>query len=88
MNWAVEYAPRAAKALHRLDRPIARRIFDSVQRLADLEDPTTSCKALSGPLNGLWRLRVGDYRVILDIRRSQLVIVALDLGHRSQIYDG
>lgn len=86
MAWAVEYAPRAAKAMRKLDKPVARRVFDAVERLASLEDPTASCKALTGPLTGLWRLRVGDYRVILDIRRGDLVIVALDLAHRSVIY--
>jgi mRNA interferase RelE/StbE len=35
---------------------------------------------------GLWRYRVGDYRVILDIQRAEVVIVAIDLGHRSEIY--
>lgn len=88
MSWRVEYSPRAAKALRRLDRPVARRVFDGVERLAGLDDPTTACKALTGPMSGLWRLRVGDYRVILDIRRDEVVIVALDLGHRSRIYDG
>lgn len=55
--------------------------------LVDLDDPQTRCKALTGPLAGLWRLRVGDYRVLLDIQRDELVIVALDVGHRSSIYD-
>ncbi|MDR1295282.1 MAG: type II toxin-antitoxin system RelE/ParE family toxin [Bifidobacteriaceae bacterium] len=35
---------------------------------------------------GLWRYRVGSYRVILDINRSRVVILALDVGHRSRIY--
>ncbi|MGO4958436.1 type II toxin-antitoxin system RelE family toxin [Luteococcus sp. Sow4_B9] len=86
MSWKVEYAPRAAKAIRKLDKPVARRIFDGVERLATLDDPTASCKALTGPLAGLWRLRIGDYRVVLDIRRGDVVIIALDLGHRSTIY--
>lgn len=86
MTWQVQYSPRAAKAMRKLDQAVARRIFDSVERLATVEDPTRSCKALTGPMAGLWRLRVGDYRVILDIRRGDVVIVALDLGHRSTIY--
>jgi len=86
MTWSVEYAPRAAKALRKLDRQVARRIFDGLERLASLDEPTASCTALGGPLAGLWRLRVGDYRVILDIRRDEVVIIAIDLGHRSEIY--
>ncbi|WP_040160729.1 type II toxin-antitoxin system RelE family toxin [Nigerium massiliense] len=87
MTWSVRYAPRAAKAMRKLDKPVARRVFDGVERLGTLEDPTGPCKALSGPLAGLWRLPVGDYRVVLDIRRSEVVIVALDVGHRSRVYD-
>lgn len=86
MRWRVEYSPRAARSMRKLDKPIARRIFAAIERLSELEDPTSSCKALAGGLVGFWRLRVGDYRVILDIRRGQVVIVALDVGHRSKIY--
>ncbi len=68
MSWQVQYAPRAAKALRKLDKAVACRIFDGLECTAALDDPTAPCKALSGPLAGLWRLRVGDYRVVLDIR--------------------
>lgn len=88
MAWHVQYSPRAAKAMRKLEKPLARRVFDGIERLASLEDPTTSCKALTGPMTGLWRLGVGDYRVILDMRRGDVVIVALDVGHRSTVYDG
>jgi mRNA interferase RelE/StbE len=86
MTWDVQVLPRAEKALKKLDKPQASRIRDALVRLAGLDDPTSACKALGGPLTGLWRYRVGDYRVILDIRRSEVVIVAIDLGHRSEIY--
>ena len=85
--WSLEISPRAEKSLRKLDRKTARRVREGLVRLATLEDPTKSCKALSGPLSGLWRYRVGDYRVIIDIDRGRLVIVALDMGHRGDIYD-
>ena len=84
--WEILYLARAEKALRKLDQQTARRIRDGLNRLAQLDDPTTPCKALSGPLTGLWRHRVGDYRVILDIDRGNVAIVAIDLGHRSEIY--
>lgn len=87
MTWRVEHTAEFARALRKLDRPVAARIIVAVKRLEDLDDPTARCKALSGPLKGLWRLRVGDFRVIVDIRRSELVILALDVGNRSSIYD-
>lgn len=54
---------------------------------ATTSDPTRRCTALAGPYTGLWRLRVGDYRLIPDIRRRELVINALDVGNRRSIYD-
>ena len=85
--WDIQYLPRAAKALRKLDRTSAIRVREGLDRLAELDDPTKPCKALSGPLAGLWRYRAGDYRVILDIDRGNVTIVAVDLGHRSDIYD-
>lgn len=78
--------PRAERALRRLDKPTAKRVRDGLVRLSGMDDPTAPCKALSGPLTGLWRYRVGDYRIILEIRRAEVVIVAVDLGHRSDVY--
>ncbi len=43
-------------------------------------------KGLTGQLTGLWRYRVGNYRVVCEIVKTQLVIVAVDIGHRSDIY--
>lgn len=87
MAWSVRLAANFERSLRKLDKPTARRILMKLYSLADLEQPETRCKALTGPLVGLWRLRIGDYRVLLDIQRGELVIVALDLGHRSSVYD-
>ncbi len=84
--WKVEYSPRAAKAMRKLDRQVTRRVFDAIERLATLDDPTSACKALTGNLSGFWRLRAGDWRAVVDIRRGELIILTLDVGHRSKIY--
>jgi len=86
-TWTLEFDRDATKALKKLDREVARRILSALYRLTELEDPTQPCKALTGSLAGRWRLRVGDHRVILDVQRDRLVLIALDLGHRSRIYD-
>ncbi|MDV0824807.1 type II toxin-antitoxin system RelE family toxin [Klebsiella quasipneumoniae] len=51
-----------------------------------LEDPRDAGKALTGNLRTYWRYRVGDYRVICEIRDAELVIVAVEIGHRSEVY--
>ncbi len=87
MRWTVRTDRDFDRALGKLDRQVAMRVLKALTALENLDDPTRGCKALSGPYTGLWRLRVGDYRVILDVRRGELVIIALDVGNRSSIYD-
>lgn len=78
---------RFTKALKKLDRPVSRRVLVALYELIELDDPTARLTPLQHGLAGLWRLGVGDYRVILDARRDDVVIVALARGHRSNIYD-
>ncbi len=87
MTWTIRTDRDFDRALRKLSRQVATRVVKALVALETLDDPTKRCKALSGPYAGLWRLRVGDYRVILDIRRGELAIIALDLGNRSSIYD-
>ncbi|EWT06620.1 RelE-domain-containing protein [Intrasporangium chromatireducens Q5-1] len=87
MTWVIRTDRDFDQALKKLDRQVAMRVLKALTALEGLDDPTKRCKALSGPYTGLWRLRVGDYRVILDIRRGELIIIALDVGSRSTIYD-
>lgn len=88
MAWSIRLAGDFERSLRKLDKETTRRIIlVRLYGLVDLEEPQARCKALTGPLSGLWRLRVGDYRVLLDIQRGELVIVALHVGHRSSVYD-
>lgn len=85
MAWEVRYDQEAIKALKRLDKPVSQKIMNYLDEVAALDDPRVRAKPLRGPLTGLWRYRVGDYRVICDVIDGELTIVALDLGHRSKI---
>lgn len=87
MTWITRTDRDFDRALKKLDRQVATRVLKTLTALENLDDPTKRCKALSGPYTGLWRLRVGGYRVILDIRREELIIIALDAANRSSIYD-
>lgn len=84
--WELRTTKRFLKPLKKLDKTVAVQVLRDLNRLAALDDPTKTCKALSGPLKGLWRYRAGDWRVILDIRRGELVALSLDAQHRSQVY--
>lgn len=63
------------------------RIRIKLDRLVGLANPALACKALNGELAGCRSLRVGDYRVILRLNEPVLEVVALDVGHRRNIYD-
>jgi mRNA interferase RelE/StbE len=82
--YAVQYDPRAAKELTKLDRPVARRIVKLVDALGQQPRPH-GARPLAG-FPGLWRVRIGDYRVVYAIKDADLVVLALRVAHRSDVY--
>ncbi|WP_306452361.1 type II toxin-antitoxin system RelE family toxin [Bifidobacterium pullorum] len=86
LAWGIELSDRAVKALAKLDKQTAKRITAKLREVAALDDPRSSGKALTGNLAGLWRYRVGDYRIVCDIERDVLAILVVDVGHRSKVY--
>jgi mRNA interferase RelE/StbE len=88
LAWRIEYTDTAKSQLGKLDPQVARRIIDYMdQRIAPLEDAHTAGKVLTGPLSSLWRYRVGDYRIICEIRNAELVVLAVTIGHRRDVYE-
>lgn len=85
-RWQLETSPRFDKAARKLDRQTLRRIRTYLDQVCELEDPRSRGKGLSGDLAAYWRYRIGDYRVVVEIRENTLVIVAITLGHRSEVY--
>ncbi|AAP69898.1 toxin (plasmid) [Aeromonas salmonicida subsp. salmonicida A449] len=88
LAWKVELTDTAKKQLARLDKTQSQRITKYLRRIMMLENPRDAGKALTGNLRTYWRYRVGDYRVVCDIRDNDLVIVAVIIGHRSEVYGG
>ncbi|WP_242370199.1 type II toxin-antitoxin system RelE family toxin [Adlercreutzia muris] len=86
MGYSIEYLPRAVKSLKKLDKGTAARIFEAMDEVATLDDPRSQGKGLTGPLSGLWRYRVGDYRVICDVHDGELVVLVVGVAHRSRVY--
>lgn len=74
MVWTINYSDRALKSLRKMDKQNARRIVDFMSlRIAVAADPRQSGKPLKGELGEFWRYRVGDYRVLCEIRDDELV---------------
>ncbi len=88
MNWSYSFAEQARKDFLRLDRQVQKQIlryFDT--RLAGTSNPRRFGKALRGDLVGVWRYRVGDYRILCQIKDRQLLILIVAVGHRKSVYD-
>lgn len=86
MTWKIRVTERADKAFGKLDKPVAKRIIKELRKISQLDNPRSRGKSLSGNLAGLWRYRVGDYRIICDILDDELVILAIDIAHRREAY--
>ena len=82
----IEYAPAASKQFTQLDKPIQRRIKKYMSEIAILDNPRARGKGLTSNLSGLWRYRVGDYRILCRIRDDKLIITVIEIEHRSMVY--
>lgn len=86
--WTVEFDPEAAKELRKLGRPAQELILRCLrERIATFDDPRRFGKAIGGDMAGLWRYRVGDYRLIVTFEEDRLVVLVLTLGHSRNVYE-
>ncbi len=87
-TWKVEVEKEAKRELEKLDPQVARRIERFLyDRIAKLDDPRSIGEALRGSkLGEFWRYRAGDWRIICQIQDAKLVILAVRIGHRRQVY--
>ena len=69
------------------DPNVRKRIIKGLEAIQTLEDPRTAGKALTGELRGFWRYRIGDYLVICELIDDALIILAVKVGHRRDIYE-
>jgi mRNA interferase RelE/StbE len=84
-RYEVRFRPAALRQLRKLDSQIPRRIKSTTETLRTEPRPP-GVKALTGQ-RGWLRIRVGDYRIVYEVRDSELVVLVIQIGHRSQIYD-
>ena len=83
MSFSIRIKGSAAKELERVAKPDRARIAESIDRLA--ENPLLG-NALKGDLRGLRRLRVGNYRVLYEVRDDSLVVLVVRIAHRRDAY--
>lgn len=87
MTYKLVVSDEVKKQLKKMDRHVGLMLAkDMKKRLDGLNNPRQFGKALTGQYKGLWRYRVGNYRVICDIVDNEMIILALEVGHRKEIY--
>lgn len=82
MNYSVSWSERSKNDLSAVEKGIRVRIIERVEKIK--EKPFNYTKRLVGL--PLYSLRIGDYRVIMDIRGKEMLIFVIQIGHRSKIY--
>jgi mRNA interferase RelE/StbE len=86
-SWRIEIARSAEKQITKLGRPAQKSIQSFLrERLAVAENPRQWGKPLLGEKRGLWRYRVGDYRLICDVQDEQITVLVLEAAHRRDAY--
>ncbi len=86
MAWKINFTDKSEKQFSKIDKFWQKKIADYLKNKTK-KDPFMFGKSLTGNLKGLWRYRVGDYRIICAIEDKELVVLVVDIGHRSDVYD-
>lgn len=86
-TWIVKWDPRAIKDLKRLSSDAAKDVYHFLEsKIHEKENPRSYGEPLKGDKSGLWRYRVGDYRIICKLSSENLTILVVRVGHRKSVY--
>lgn len=88
MSWALAYSERARRQLRKMDPGQRAIVLSWMDKNIDgCDDPRAHGKGLTANRSGQWRYRIGDYRVLCDIVDEKLTVLAIEIGHRSKLYE-
>ena len=86
-TWRIEITRTAEKQIQKLNRTAQELIIRFLrERVQTADNPRQLGKPLRGDKGGLWRYRVGDYRLICDIQDERITVVVIRMGHRKDVY--
>ena len=87
MKYSVKFTKKALKQLAKMDRPTAAKIIDYMEEIEQLDNPFSRGHGLVNNLKGMWRYRVGDWRILCEVKESLFLIHVMYIGHRDSIYN-
>jgi len=85
VRYELQIVPSAQKEIAALPTSVRRRVDEHIRALADDPRPKGALP-MKGKKKGLYRLRVGDYRIVYQVRDKVLVVVVVKVGHRGHVY--
>ncbi len=89
MTWRVRFSETALRQLKKLGKQPQRDILKYLKkRIETGEDPQRYGDPLRRSLSGLWKYRVGDYRLICAVQQEEIVVLVVSVGHRRNVYGG
>ena len=84
--WTISFSKGAEKQLYKLDKPVQDRILRYLHQRV-IHNARGLGKPLVAEKTGFWRYRVGDYRVVAELREKELIVEVIRVGHRKEVYD-
>lgn len=88
MKYSITFSERARKQLKKLDSKASKTVLSWIEiNLNGSENPRDKGKALTGPLKGIWRYRVEDYRILAEIKDEEVIILIIEAVHKKNVYD-
>lgn len=86
--WRVEFDKSASRDLRKLGHDTRRLILTYLRtRIAKADDPRRFGRSLTADHKGLWRYRVGEYRIVAKIENDRLIVLVVAVGHRREVYE-
>ena len=82
MTWNILWSARSVRQLKKIDKKQARMIRDAVLQITD--NPFVAVRKLSN--SAFFRMRIGSYRVIMDLQQGKMIIFVVEVDHRRRIY--
>ncbi len=85
-KWKVETTDQFDREFKKLDRSVQRRVLTYLRDVEGLDDPRQRGKGLTANHAGVWRYRVGDYRILAQLIDNTMTVLTLGVGHRRDVY--
>ena len=86
MVWQIKYNKGIQKKIQKFGKIISEQIFNKLDNIANLNNPRSEGKNLKGNFKGYWRYRVGDYRIVCEIKDKEKTILVNNVAHRREAY--